>query len=122
MLFFIVVDGNGAGFGNLEIIVNGGKVTSHVSTVEPQKKFSANFIPHEAGRHRIDVKFNGEKIGSPRFVEVNFQPSTITFAQLLNFFPKHNSDKSKFECNITFFPGQGSKHTPYGSRTANRKN
>ena len=78
--FFIVVDGNGAGFGNLEIIVNGGKVTSHVSTVEPQKKFSANFIPHEAGRHRIDVKFNGEKIGSPRFVEVSFQPSTITFA------------------------------------------
>ena len=55
-------------------------MTSHVSTVEPQKKFSANFIPHEAGRHRIDVKFNGEKIGSPRFVEVNFQPSTITFA------------------------------------------
>ena len=46
-------------------------MTSHVSTVEPQKKFSANFIPHEAGRHRIDVKFNGEKIGSPRFVEVN---------------------------------------------------
>ena len=68
----IIVDGNGAGFGNLEIIVNGGKVTSHVSTVEPQKKFSANFIPHDAGRHRIDVKFNGEKIGSPRFVEVIF--------------------------------------------------
>ena len=65
-----LVDGHGAGFGNLEIIVNGGKVTSHVSTVEPQKKFSANFIPHEAGRHRVDVKFNGEKIGSPRFVEV----------------------------------------------------
>ena len=67
---YFIVDGNGAGFGNLEIIVNGGRVTSHVSTVEPQKKFSANFIPHEAGRHRIDVKFNGEKIGSPRFVEV----------------------------------------------------
>ena len=66
----VLVDGNGAGFGNLEIIVNGGKVTSHVSTVEPQKKFSANFIPHESGRHRVDVKFNGEKIGSPRFVEV----------------------------------------------------
>ena len=65
-----LVDSNGAGFGNLEIIVNGGRVTSHVSTVEPQKKFSANFIPHEAGRHRVDVKFNGEKIGSPRFVEV----------------------------------------------------
>ena len=47
-------------------------MTSHVSTVEPQKKFSANFIPHEAGRHRIDVKFNGEKIGLARFVEVGF--------------------------------------------------
>ena len=71
-LFINSVDGNGTGFGNLEIIVNGGKVTSHVSTVEPQKKFSANFIPHEAGRHRIDVKFNGEKIGLARFVEVYF--------------------------------------------------
>ena len=66
----LLVDTTGAGFGNLEIIVNGGRVSSHVSTVEPQKKMSANFIPHEAGRHRIDVKFNGEKIGSPRFVEV----------------------------------------------------
>ena len=45
-------------------------MSSHVSTVEPQKKMSANFISHEVGRHRIDVKFNGEKIGSPRFVEV----------------------------------------------------
>ena len=66
-----VVDGQGAGFGNLEIIVNGGKVTSHVSTLEPQKKFSANFIPHDSGRHRVDVKFNGEKVPhSPWFVEV----------------------------------------------------
>ena len=73
VFFLTSVDGNGAGFGNLEIIVNGGKVTSHVSTVEPQKKFSANFIPHESGRHRIDVKFNGEKIGLARFVEVYFQ-------------------------------------------------
>ena len=84
-LFFIVVDGNGAGFGNLEIIVNGGKVTSHVSTVEPQKKFSSNFIPHEAGRHRIDVKFNGEKIGSPRFVEASFKQYKRFFFFFSNF-------------------------------------
>ena len=65
------MEGNGAGFGNLEIIVNGGRVTCHVSRVEKQEKFSANFIPHEAGRHRLDVTFNGDKVPhSPWFCEV----------------------------------------------------
>ena len=27
-----------------------------------QEKFAASFIPHTAGRHRLDIKFNGEKV------------------------------------------------------------
>ena len=65
------MEGNGAGFGNLEIVVNGGRASCHVSRIEQQEKFSANFIPHEAGRHRLDVTFNGDKVPhSPWFCEV----------------------------------------------------
>ena len=34
---FFPVDGKGAGFGNLEIIVNGGRVTSHVHTISKEQ-------------------------------------------------------------------------------------
>ena len=69
--FVVTVEGNGAGFGNLEIVVNGGRASCHVSRIEQQEKFSANFIPHEAGRHRLDVTFNGDKVPhSPWFCEV----------------------------------------------------
>ncbi len=38
---------------------------------QKQERFEANFIPHDPGRHRVDVKFNGEKVpNSPWFVEV----------------------------------------------------
>ena len=70
-LSFFVVDGSGAGYGNLEIIVNGGRVSCHVAKSDSDEKFTANFIPHDAGRHRLDVKFNGDKVpGSPWFCEV----------------------------------------------------
>merc|ERR1719225_955746 len=76
------IDGKGAGFGNLEIIVNGGRVTSHVHTIS-NEKFQANFIPHDPGRHRVDVKFNGEKVpNSPWFVEVK-DPNTPLLAPML---------------------------------------
>merc|ERR1719192_3233968 len=76
------IEGKGAGFGNLEIIVNGGRVTSHVHTIS-NEKFQANFIPHDPGRHRVDVKFNGEKVpNSPWFVEVK-DPNTPLLAPML---------------------------------------
>ena len=79
---FFSVEGKGAGFGNLEIIVNGGRVTSHVHTIS-NEKFQANFIPHDPGRHRVDVKFNGEKVpNSPWFVEVK-DPNTPLLAPML---------------------------------------
>ncbi len=51
-----------------------------------QSKFStfqANFIPHDPGRHRVDVKFNGEKVpNSPWFVEVK-DPNTPLMSPML---------------------------------------
>ena len=81
---FFVVDGSGAGYGNLEIIVNGGRVSCHVAKSDSDEKFTANFIPHDAGRHRLDVKFNGDKVpGSPWFCEVR---NHLRFdLQVLNF-------------------------------------
>jgi hypothetical protein len=65
------VEGRGAGPGTLDVVVNGGRVTSHVHTAK-KERFVASFIPHEVGKHRLDVKFNGEKVhGSPCFVDVS---------------------------------------------------
>ena len=55
------VDGSGAGSGNLEILVNGGHVTSFVRNLGNQK-FLASFVPHEALSHLVEMKFNGETV------------------------------------------------------------
>merc|ERR550532_179795 len=48
-----------------------------------KEQFQANFIPHDLGRHRVDVKFNGEKVpNSPWFVEVK-DPNTPLLAPML---------------------------------------
>ena len=53
-------------------------MTSHVSMVS-KEKFAANFIPHQAGRHRVDIKFNGEKVPhSPWFTEVKDPNTPLT--------------------------------------------
>jgi len=63
-------------------VVNGGRVTSHVHTIS-KEQFQANFIPHDPGRHRVDVKFNGEKVpNSPWFVEVK-DPNTPLLSPML---------------------------------------
>ncbi|XP_065214935.1 filamin-A isoform X4 [Planococcus citri] len=67
------IDGSGAGSGNLEILVNGGHVTSFVRNLGNQR-FLASFVPHEAVIHKIDMKFNNEPvIGSPW--EISVMPS-----------------------------------------------
>ena len=70
------MSGKGAGLGNLDVSVNGGRVSSHVSAMsaanESESSYECSFIPHEEGRCRVDVKFNGEKVPhSPWFVEVS---------------------------------------------------
>lgn len=55
------VDGSTAGSGNLEILVNGGHVTSYVRNLG-QQRFLASFVPHSAIRHVVEMRFNGEKV------------------------------------------------------------
>nr|CAH7749585.1 unnamed protein product [Callosobruchus chinensis] len=64
------IDGSGAGSGDLEILVEGGRVTSSVRSLGGQR-FRAAFTPHQALPHRVDIKFNGETVpGSPWHVSI----------------------------------------------------
>lgn len=58
---FLLVDGSGAGSGDLEILVEGGRVTSSVRSLGGQR-FKAAFTPHQALPHRVDIRFNGETV------------------------------------------------------------
>lgn len=58
---YFLVDGSGAGSGDLEILVEGGRVTSSVRSLGGQR-FKAAFTPHQALPHRVDIKFNGETV------------------------------------------------------------
>lgn len=60
-MFCIPVDGSQAGSGNLEILVNGGHVTSFVRNLGNQR-FLASFVPHENLSHHVEMKFNGEPV------------------------------------------------------------
>lgn len=57
----VLVDGSRAGSGNLEILVNGGRVTSSVRALGGQR-FVASFTPHETGIHSVQITFNGETV------------------------------------------------------------
>lgn len=64
--FNILVDGSRAGSGNLEILVNGGRVTSAVRALGSQR-FIASFTSHEAGKHTVQITFNGETVPGKLF-------------------------------------------------------
>ncbi|CAB0011178.1 unnamed protein product, partial [Nesidiocoris tenuis] len=57
----VTLDGSSAGSGNLEILVNGGHVTSFVRNLGNQR-FLASFVPHENLSHHVEMKFNGEPV------------------------------------------------------------
>lgn len=61
VLVYDIVDGSQAGSGNLEILVNGGRVTSSVRALGAQR-FIASFTPHEPGVHTVQITFNGETV------------------------------------------------------------
>lgn len=71
-VFNISVDGSQAGSGNLEILVNGGRVTSSVRALGGQR-FVASFTPHENGIHSVQITFNGETVPG----EWNSNESTV---------------------------------------------
>ncbi|CRL07142.1 CLUMA_CG020137, isoform A [Clunio marinus] len=68
--FEFEIDGSKAGSGNLEILVNGGRVTSSVRSLGGQT-FVASFTPHETGIHTVQITFNGETVpGSPWLIDI----------------------------------------------------
>lgn len=71
------IDGAEAGSGNLEIMVNGGHVTSQVKPLG-EHRFLASFIPHTSTVHTVEMKFNGDKVpGSPWKCEVKEVPRKV---------------------------------------------
>jgi filamin len=59
------IDGSEGGSGNLEILVNGGHVTSEVKCLG-NHRFVASFVPHAATTHIVEMKFNDDSVpGSP---------------------------------------------------------
>ncbi|XP_022709435.1 filamin-A-like isoform X1 [Varroa jacobsoni] len=59
------INGNGAGSGSLELMVNNGTVGSKVERIRDQF-YEASFVPHQATPHEVDIKFNGIPVpGSP---------------------------------------------------------
>ncbi|XP_064455536.1 filamin-A-like [Ornithodoros turicata] len=72
------INGAEAGSGNLEIMVNGGHVTSQVKPLG-EHRFLASFIPHTSTVHTVEMKFNGDKVpGSPWKCDVKEIPRKIT--------------------------------------------
>jgi filamin len=71
LLIDLTVDGSQAGSGNLEILVNGGRVVSHVKSLGNQR-FLASFTPMDAMTHVVETV-----PGSPWNVEI-WDPRNVT--------------------------------------------
>ncbi|XP_011691185.1 PREDICTED: filamin-A [Wasmannia auropunctata] len=81
------IDGSTAGSGNLEILVNGGHVTSFVRALGSQR-FLASFVPHEAVAHLVEMTFNGEVIpGSPWRVGIMPAPKMSVIGDSIRLVP-----------------------------------
>lgn len=71
VFYLFVVNGAEAGSGNLEILVNGGRVTSNVKSLG-NHCFLASFIPHTSTTHTIEMKFNGHHVPGRSNFYLNF--------------------------------------------------
>ncbi|KOC70769.1 Filamin-A [Habropoda laboriosa] len=81
------IDGSKAGSGNLEILVNGGHVTSFVKALGSQR-FLASFVPHEAVVHLVEMTFNGEVVpGSPWRVGIMPAPKMSVIGDSIRLVP-----------------------------------
>ena len=60
-LKLISVEATNAGPGNLEVIMNNGKVASTPQALGPSL-YAITFVPKEIKDHYIDIKFNGEMV------------------------------------------------------------
>jgi hypothetical protein len=75
-----LVDAQAAGSGNLEIIINSGRVICRVRELAP-REFLAQFTPAQLIPHLIEMKFNNEHVrGSPW----NVQAKNVEIAKYQN--------------------------------------
>ncbi|VDM51634.1 unnamed protein product [Angiostrongylus costaricensis] len=66
----ILVDASSAGSGNLEIMINGGRVPCRVREIV-SRQYKAVFTPTQNITHTIEMRFNGEEVaGSPWHIPV----------------------------------------------------
>lgn len=72
------VDASEAGSGNLEIMVNGGRVPCQVEN-KGKRRFLASFIPEDATNHVVEMKFNQVPLAG----ELNIQPG-VSWSNLLS--------------------------------------
>lgn len=71
------IDASEAGSGNIEILVNKGRIACSVQNLGSYK-FLASFIPTKVEKHTIEMKFNNlPVVGSPWHVEVT-DPKSIS--------------------------------------------
>ncbi|XP_074601281.1 filamin-type immunoglobulin domains fbug isoform X2 [Brevipalpus obovatus] len=112
------IDGSEAGSGNLEILVNGGRVTSEVKSLD-NHRFLASFVPHIATVHMVEMKFNEEPVsGSPWSCNVSPSSDYESVRSVIRVFPidifpvgqTHSFDisapsykKEEIDVNITGF-------------------
>ncbi|KAJ6643067.1 Filamin-B, partial [Pseudolycoriella hygida] len=83
------IDGSRAGSGNLEILVNGGRVTSSVRALGSQR-FIASFTSHEAGMHTVQITFNGDTVpGSPWHIDIMSSPGLTPLGESTRLVPAH---------------------------------
>ncbi|KAH7727860.1 Filamin repeat-like protein [Aphelenchoides avenae] len=72
------IDATAAGSGNLEIIINDGRVPCRVRELS-SRHFQAQFTPAQRITHTIEMKFNGEHVrGSPWTVPIRDSSGTMT--------------------------------------------
>ncbi|XP_017837072.1 filamin-C isoform X2 [Drosophila busckii] len=114
------IDGSKAGSGNLEILVNGGRVTSSVRSLGGQR-FIASFTPHEHGTHTVQITFNGETVpGSPWHAEIMSSPGLTALGEstrlvpantpaVFEILPPPGQTLSKGECVATVLTPSKSK-------------
>ncbi|KAJ1362036.1 hypothetical protein KIN20_021447 [Parelaphostrongylus tenuis] len=70
----ILVDASSAGSGNLEIMINGGRVPCRVREIV-SRQYKAVFTPTQNITHTIEMRFNGEEVvGSPWHIPVEDRP------------------------------------------------
>ncbi|VDL70109.1 unnamed protein product, partial [Nippostrongylus brasiliensis] len=69
-----IIDASTAGSGNLEIMINGGRVPCRVREMV-SRQYKAVFTPTQSITHTIEMRFNGEEVaGSPWHIPVEDRP------------------------------------------------